>query len=141
MMGLIRRTFWHWFGHKDDAIQCGAEAFDSQQVSSKMTNDNAIDNRFSIFGSPEQSGGLQSDLAYSIEMTIKRSCVEIDKRSIPARYSGNAALNARNAFNDLGSIGFVGHDGLPWLWETSKECWLPVTESSYAAAYATLKRP
>jgi hypothetical protein len=38
-----------------------------------------------------------------------------------------------------GRQGFIGHDGIPWLWEASKECWLPVTESSHAAAYAILK--
>jgi hypothetical protein len=29
--------------------------------------------------------------------------------------------------------GFIGHDGLPWLWEEGRSCWLPVTESSRAS--------
>jgi hypothetical protein len=32
--------------------------------------------------------------------------------------------------------GFIGHDGLPWFWEESRSCWVPVTESSHAGAYA-----
>ncbi len=34
---------------------------------------------------------------------------------------------------------FIGHDGNPWVWEASKECWLPITESSRADAYAKMR--
>jgi hypothetical protein len=53
--------------------------------------------------------------------------------------------NRRNSPCDTWNVldnkfcGFVGHDGIPWLWEASQSCWLPVTESSRAGQYAALQ--
>jgi hypothetical protein len=104
-----------------------------------MSNDSSVDNRHSCRVRAEIPVCFQSDLSNSVQHSEEGRVIEENKWSVCARQSGQAASNAGNCFNGLGSCGFVGHDGVPWLWEAEQECWLPATKSSRAKAYAALQ--
>src|SRR5271165_1282029 len=138
---LIRWAFWLWFGHQQNAIERGAKSSNGGDVAAKVCHDDAIQNDFAIGICTEYPPCFHRDLSDAVQQSVERNVLEINEGSIRAAYRGNAASNARNRFNDGGLVGFIGHDGVPWVWEASKGCWLPVTESSRASEYAALQEP
>jgi hypothetical protein len=138
MNALIRWTFRLWFGHQQDSVKGAAEASNSRDIADKAGNYNSVEkDTFALGITGNLTGYGERNFANAVEEAKEGRVLEINKRGISACNCGNLARDARNIFDDR-FLGFVGHDGVPWLWESSKECGLPVTESSraHAAAYA-----
>ena len=75
---------------------------------------------------------LKGDVGDARVEPVIRSCVEIyDRRKCATHWGELREIRS--------GLGFIGHDGNPWVWEASKECWLPIMESSRADAYASAK--
>jgi hypothetical protein len=119
MMSLIRRAFGFWFRHEKNCIKRRPKAFDGFYIPYKMRDDNT--NHHPSFGDRSHLGCLKGDLPNSVQKFRVGGALEIDEWR---RH-----------------IGFVGHDGIPWLYDDDDEDWLPVTKSRrYAFAYAALQK-
>lgn len=139
MIRLIRCAFRRWLGHQKNAVQGGAQTSYSLDVSDKMRDYDAInDNAFSR-KICNLSRNFNGNFANASNQPIERGAFKINEGSIGACNGRYAAGCTRDVFYDLSSLGFVGHNDIPWLWEARKRCWLPATESSYSDAYAILR--
>jgi hypothetical protein len=138
MNPLIRRTVRLWFGHQQDSVKCGAEVSNSRDIAHKAGNYNSVDkDTFALGITGNLTGYAERNFANAVEESKEGRVLEINKRGVSACNCGNLACDARNIFDDR-FFDIVGHDGVPWLWESSKECGLPFTESSrdHAAVHA-----
>jgi hypothetical protein len=88
----------------------------SLRAHSEMGDGLAFSNDRSVNGGVNKR--FKSDVCDSLIESKIRGSFEIDK-------GGNSAADFRQG--NLGDwrrhCGFVGHDGVPWLWESSEECW------------------
>ena len=118
------------FGHQQYAVERGPKAFDRLDIASKMSDDDSVIDRMAGCVRAKEPVGVQSDLCAPIQESVEREHFR-NRQTDRLRFdSGKAASNARDCLNRAWLVGFVGHDGLPWVWEDSKQCWLPVTELS-----------
>jgi hypothetical protein len=120
MMSLIRRTFGGWLRQEKNSIKRVSKPFDSFHVSDKMRDRNTVNQHFLPIGGHYNLAGLDSHLPNPVHKPKGCNAFEIDE------------WRRR--------CGFLGHNGIPCLWDDTQERWLPVTESSYASAYAALQK-
>lgn len=139
-IALVRRAFRFWLGQQYDAVDGGAEALQGRDVAHQVGHQNPVeqDSLRAVRSWSDLSTGLNGDLPYSVQKAEKGSVLEIEKRCLGAGDCGNSACDAGNALDWRRDCGFVGHDGVPWLWEARRGCWLAATESSRAGDYARL---
>jgi hypothetical protein len=136
---LIRQPFWRRFRHEKDSIKGGSKGSYSRQISDQMGDNNVVNENRAAGRLRDMSATRQGDLADSVDMPIEGRVLKINEGSMCASDPGNFASYAWDSFDHRRNVGFLGHDGVPWLWEADKQCWLPVTESSRAADYAALQ--
>ncbi len=142
MKNSIRRAFRRWFGRGKDAVDGGAQAYQSRQIASQMRDDGAVRDKPTAWADRHQSAGLQGDLADSVEQPKGAGVFKVDEWRAAAGDAGNLTRIGGNVLGDdwRRYCGFVGQDNVPWLWDDDKQDWRPVTETRFAARYAAQRR-
>lgn len=138
----IRRAFWRWFGHQKNVVDGGAQAPQSGQVASKMRNDNTVYGNPAIGAGCDQPVGFQSNLANSIEQPNGAGVFKVKEGRVSAGDGGDLTRVSGNILGDdwRSHCGFIGHDGLPWLFDDDAQDWLPVTQTKWAGRYAAMQK-
>jgi hypothetical protein len=121
----IRRALWRWFGHKQDVVDSGAQTHHGGHAHPQMSYDRSVYGNPAVRPAGQRLARGQSHLGNPVEQSHEVA-VKINEGRVGVgddwrRY-----------------VGFVGDGNIPWLWEDSEQRWLPVTESSRAAAYARI---
>jgi hypothetical protein len=132
MKALISPSLWGWIGQQFDSCYRAFQSRHSLRAHSKMGDGLAFSNDRSVNGCVNKR--FKSDVCDSLIEPKIRGSFEINNRGNSAADCGQGNLGDWRRH-----CGFIWHDGVPWLWESSKECWLPVTESSRADEYADLQ--
>jgi hypothetical protein len=136
---LIRRSFWRRFGHKKDSVKRDSESPYGRQISDQMRNNDMVGKYPAGGRLGDLAGACEGDFADSIDVSVEERALKINEGGVCASDPGNFAGCAWNSLHYRRNCGFLGHDGVPWLWEAEKQCWLPVTKSSRATDYAALQ--
>jgi hypothetical protein len=128
MISLIRRTFGRWFRQEKNSIKRGSKALDSLQVPDEIRDQSMIKQYVTVGCHCNLAANPKGYLPNTVHKPKEWGGFEIDKWRL------SACDDMRRHY------GFIGHDGIPCLWDDTQERWLPATESCYASAYAALHR-
>ena len=108
-----------------------------------MRDDDTVDGDPAIRAGSHELRCFKRDLSNAaVGQPKEAGAVKVDEGRVGAGDSGNLAPSGGNTLGDdwRSRVGFVGHDNLPWLWEPSKQDWVPVTETRHAGAYAAMQK-
>jgi hypothetical protein len=78
--------------------------------------------------------GFKCNAGYAIPISVVARPVEIEEWSVRACNGACVSLAGRDCLDLKQFLGFIGHDGFPWLWNAKEECWRSVKESSLVSA-------
>jgi hypothetical protein len=124
--------FIKWLREKFNPFNSALEVGETMNAHSQMGGNGSAHSNFTVVVG-DVKNNLKGHIGDAVENPEVRDAIEIDHGRISARGIKQWREDWR-----VGQ-GFIGQDGIPRIWETSKQCWLPLSESSRAGGCATLK--
>ena len=127
-MRLVLLSLWHRLGQKFYAFNSPLKRSKRIQSHPQMGDYNSIRQNPRSSGDGIKANRLNSDICDAAVEAKVGCAVEIDERSICARYGRNTAGDTRYLLNGdwQRRVGFVGHDGSPWIWDEEKHDWVNI---------------
>jgi hypothetical protein len=108
---------------RDASVSANAVAHEAKHFHLQYADDHAI-----------IANVVSAEWLESAILSVANASALAARRALEINEGSLSAGNRRNLTGDAGNVldnrflGFVGHDGLPWLWEESRSCWLPATK-------------
>jgi hypothetical protein len=122
-MRLVLRSLWDGLRKKFNGGNGVFERPQRNHIHSQMGNDHVVLSHLSLNG--QETHGRESHVGNSVVVPVGRHGIAEDNWGNRVGQGRHAAGNAGNLLDGdwRRFVGFIGHDGFPYLWDEKREAW------------------